>query len=85
MRLKVEMGQGRERSQKVTTEDGEIVEGVKEVRWIATAQGPPILVVELFAEKVEFDLGNSPEHREVTAAVDEARKAAEGEPGEPQA
>lgn len=60
MQLKVEMGQGRAKSQKVTTEDGEIVEGVKEVRWVANAAGPPVLIAELFAEKVIFDLGDSP-------------------------
>lgn len=62
MRLKVEMGAGKDRSQKVTSEDGEIIEGVKEVRWTANSKGPPILHLELYAEKVDFDLGiNEPE------------------------
>lgn len=62
MRLKVEMGAGKDRSQKVTSEDGEIIEGVKEVRWVANSNGPPILNLELYAEKVDFDLGiNEPQ------------------------
>lgn len=59
MRIKVEMGEGRDKSQKVTTEDGEVIEGVKECRWVAGTQGPPMLQLDLYAEKVEFDLGSN--------------------------
>lgn len=61
MRLKAEMGEGKARAQKLTTEDGELVEGVKSLNWKAEAAEAPILVVELYAAKVDFDLGNAPE------------------------
>lgn len=59
MRLKVEMGEGRARGQSIKTEEGELVEGVKSIEWKANAVDRPVVVVELYAEKVEFDLGSS--------------------------
>ena len=56
MRLKVEMGVGHSQGQKVTTEDGEFVEGVKSISWSANAVERPTVMVELFAEKCDFDL-----------------------------
>lgn len=61
------MGQGRDRAQSVKTEDGEMIEGVKECAWVASAQGPPVLVLKLYAEKVDFDLGG--EQRPAPAPV----------------
>jgi hypothetical protein len=59
MRLKVEMGVGHAKGQKVTTEDGEFIEGVKSVRWSANAVERPTVIVEVFAEKCDFELGLS--------------------------
>lgn len=61
MRLKVEMNVTDAKGQKVTTEDGEMVEGIKEVRWSANASERPTVLVELYAEKVDFDLGQAVE------------------------
>lgn len=60
MRLKVEMAVAEARGQKLVTEDGELVEGVKSIEWKSTAVDRPIVVVEMYAEKVDFDLGSSP-------------------------
>jgi hypothetical protein len=59
MRLRVEMGEGRARGQSVRTEEGELVEGMKSIEWKANAVDRPIVVVELYAERVDFDLGSS--------------------------
>ncbi len=57
MRLKVEMNvEGR--GQQLLTEDGEIVEGVKSIEWHADANRP-LLTIEVFPEKVDWDLGSS--------------------------
>jgi hypothetical protein len=58
MRLTVEMGNQAKGNQAVRTEDGRIVEGVREVRWSARASERPIIVLELYAEKVTIDLGD---------------------------
>jgi hypothetical protein len=57
MRLKVEMGHGRSKPARLTTEDGELIEGVVEIDWHADAKDRPKFVVTLVAEKVEIDLG----------------------------
>lgn len=59
MRLKVEMGVGHDKGQRVTTEDGELVEGVANITWRADALDSPKVVLELFASKCDFDLGLS--------------------------
>lgn len=59
MRLKVEMNVTSPKGQRVVTEDGEMVEGIKEVRWSANASDRPTVLVELYAEKVDFDLGTA--------------------------
>lgn len=61
MRLKVEMGQGRAKGQSLKTEDGELIEGVKSIEWHAEAVERPLVTVQLYAEKVDFDLGSSDE------------------------
>ena len=61
MRLKLEMGDGKAGAQKVTTEDGELIEGVLSANWKAKAAERPVLVIEVAASKVDFDLGNAPE------------------------
>jgi hypothetical protein len=58
MRLKVEMNVGKGQGQQLVTEDGELVEGVKSIQWHADATRP-LLTVELFPEKVDWDLGSS--------------------------
>lgn len=55
MRLKVEMNVGSSTGQKVTTESGEMVEGIKEVRWAKNASDRPIVTIELYAERVDFE------------------------------
>lgn len=59
MRLVVEMGEGKTKSQKLVTEDGELVEGVRSIQWKANAAEQPVVVVEMFASKVDFELGNA--------------------------
>lgn len=56
MRLKIEMRPGSAKGQRVTTEDGELVEGLKSVEWHADAVQRPIVVIECYAEKVDFDI-----------------------------
>lgn len=60
MRLKVEMEVAGTKGQKLLTEDGEMVEGVKSIEWHADAVDRPRLVIEMFPEKVDFDLGSTP-------------------------
>ena len=60
MRLKVEMEVAGEKGQKLLTEDGEMVEGVKSITWHADAVNRPILTVEFFPEKMDFDLASTP-------------------------
>jgi hypothetical protein len=57
MRLKIEMGEQEKGNQRVTTEDGELVEGVKSIQWGARAAERPTVIVEFFPEKIDFDLG----------------------------
>jgi hypothetical protein len=59
MRLKIEMGEQEKGNQRLTTEDDELVEGVKSIQWSARAAERPIVLVEFFPEKVDFDLGPS--------------------------
>lgn len=58
MRLKVEMRPSEIIGQRVTTEDGTLVEGIKSVKWSASAADRPIVVLELFAERVNLDLSD---------------------------
>ena len=60
MRLKVEMDVKKGRGQRLLTEEGELVEGVKSVEWKADANRP-MLTIEVFPEKVDWDLGTSAE------------------------
>lgn len=57
MRLKVEMGHGRSKPARLTTEDGELIEGVVDIDWHADAKDRPKFTITLVAEKVEIDLG----------------------------
>lgn len=57
MRLRIEMGEQEKGNQRITTEDGELVEGVKSIGWSAKAAERPIILVEFFPEKVDIDLG----------------------------
>lgn len=74
MRLRVEMNAASPRGQRVMTEDGEMIEGVKEVKWAANAVDRPMVILELFAERVEFDLANTQESAE-EGSSDEAQGA----------
>jgi hypothetical protein len=60
MRLKVEMEVAGEKGQKLLSEDGELVEGVKSITWSANAVERPTLTVEFFPKKLDFDLGSTP-------------------------
>jgi hypothetical protein len=55
------MGQNQPLSQRLLTDDGELIEGVKSVEWQADANDPPRVVVTFFAERVDFDLEDQPE------------------------
>jgi hypothetical protein len=57
MRLRIEMGSQDKGNQRVTTEDGELVEGVKAIRWSSKAAERPIIEIEFFPERVDIDLG----------------------------
>jgi hypothetical protein len=61
MRLKVEMGANEPNQQKLTTETGELIEGVKSIAWGARAQDRPIVTVEFFAERMDFNLDKQEE------------------------
>ena len=61
MRLRVELNVTSPAGQQVTTESGELVEGIKEVRWAKNAADRPIVVLEMFAEKVDFETGTNKE------------------------
>jgi hypothetical protein len=56
MKLTIEMRPASDKGQRVVTETGELVEGLKSVQWKANAVERPIVVIEMFAEKVEFDI-----------------------------
>lgn len=56
MKVVVEMRPGESKGQRLTTEDGELVEGVKSIEWHADGASRPRVVVEFYAEKVVFDL-----------------------------
>jgi len=45
-----------DKGQRVTTEDGELIEGLKSVKWSADAVSRPLVTLEFFAERVVFDL-----------------------------
>lgn len=60
MRLRVEMRPGDDKGQRVLTENGEIVEGVKSIQWHADASEPK-LVVTFYPQKVDFDIRNRDE------------------------
>lgn len=57
MKIRVEMGNQKEGKQRVVTETGELVEGVRKVSWSARASENPHLIIEFFPSRVEFDLG----------------------------
>jgi hypothetical protein len=57
VKIRVEMGNQDEGGQRVVLENGELLEGVKSIRWSARAAERPILELEMFPEKVDFDLG----------------------------
>lgn len=59
MKLTIEMRPASAKGQKVTTETGEMVEGIKSVQWKADAVNRPIVTVELFAERCNFDITES--------------------------
>lgn len=62
MKLKIEGIAGAPGTQRVTTETGEMVEGIKEVRWSTRALERPLVTLELYAEKCDFELlGEEPE------------------------
>jgi hypothetical protein len=50
------MRPGDEKGQRLLTEDGEMVEGVKSIEWHADAVNRPIVTVQLFPEKLHFDI-----------------------------
>lgn len=58
MKVKVEMRPGSHKGQRLTTEDGELIEGVASITWKATGLGEeaPKVTVEFFASRVNFDL-----------------------------
>lgn len=58
MKLKVEMNVAEGRGQQLVTEDGEMIEGIKSIEWHADASRP-LLTVQIFPEKVDWDLGSS--------------------------
>lgn len=71
MRLKVEMGHGRSKPARVTTEDGELIEGVVDIDWHADANDRPKFKITLVAERVEIDLGEEEGNSEQeTASAD---------------
>lgn len=59
MKIKIEMGDQEEGNQRVTLENGELLEGVKSIKWSARASERPLLVLEMFPENVDFHLGTS--------------------------
>lgn len=65
MRLKVDMGNNMPGNQKLTTEEGELIEGVKEIKWSSQAVERPLVTVTLFAERVAFDNTNEEEPSDV--------------------
>lgn len=56
MKLTIEMRPASDKGQRVTTETGELVEGVRSIQWKADAVTRPIVTIEMFAEKVNFDI-----------------------------
>ena len=65
MKLRVEMRPADSKGQRVTTEDGEMIEGIKTVKWSADAVQRPTVIVELYAERVTFDLTSVGEEAQV--------------------
>ncbi|HXU00034.1 MAG TPA: hypothetical protein VN903_03535 [Polyangia bacterium] len=61
MKLRVEMRPGDAKGQRVTTEDGELVEGIQKIEWHADAVDNPKIVLTLFPQKVDFDIRNGAE------------------------
>lgn len=64
MKLRVEMRPGDEKGQRVTIEDGELIEGVHKIEWHAGGVDDPKLVLTLFPQKVDFDIRNGAEINE---------------------
>lgn len=61
MRLKIEMGQGRDKPAAAYTENGELIEGVGAIDWHADAVDRPKFTITIAADRVEIVTGEEKE------------------------